>query len=289
MHAGRSGYDATRTISFEVQDNGAPTIENIVAAPTDTPAPGSPIDIICITSVVETDEILYKFILTGPGTLSESADKTGWQNKNSWTWTPTVDDIGTNEIAVMVRDGKHAGPGGYDDYSSVTVTVSLPSAPILSSVGFSPGNPQFVGKTIEMIATVQDATDEVLYKVKDMHFSAPAEITNPAQAVDLVVILPSGLGFGRFADGTMCRTRDFGLYWDGLDGPEFDYLQDIAVFPNGVVIVSGAHDDDNRPHISRSTDEGDSFDLVYTYPGDAEAICGLEVHSFRRGPGIHRV
>ena len=45
----------------------------------------------------------------------------------------------TNDIAVMVRDGKHAGPGGYDDYSTVTVTVSLPSAPVLSSVGFSPG------------------------------------------------------------------------------------------------------------------------------------------------------
>ena len=84
--------------AFEIQDNGAPTIENIVAAPTDTPAPGSPIDIICITSVGETDEILYKFVLTGPGTLSERADKTGWQNKNSWTWTPTMDDIGLTTL-----------------------------------------------------------------------------------------------------------------------------------------------------------------------------------------------
>ncbi len=63
----------------------------------------------------EGDPILYKFFLKGPSTKNQLVVKTyDWVTDNKWAWVTTEDDVGMNLIEVRIRDGKHAGPEGYD-------------------------------------------------------------------------------------------------------------------------------------------------------------------------------
>jgi hypothetical protein len=63
----------------------------------------------------EGDPILYKFFLKGPSTKNQLVAKTfDWVRDNKWAWATTEEDVGINLIEVRVRDGKHAGPEGYD-------------------------------------------------------------------------------------------------------------------------------------------------------------------------------
>ncbi len=59
--------------------------------------------------------ILYKFFLKGPSTKNQLVAKTSdWVTDNVWTWATTEEDVGINLIEVRIRNGKHAGPEGYD-------------------------------------------------------------------------------------------------------------------------------------------------------------------------------
>ena len=57
------------------------------------------------------DRLLYKFFLN-------NNSMTDWIYVNTWTWTPSVADAGSNQVEAQIRDGKHAGPSGFDDRRS---------------------------------------------------------------------------------------------------------------------------------------------------------------------------
>ena len=67
----------------------------------------------------ENDPLLYKFLLNG-------SDKTGWTNQNTWGWRVTDQEVGNSKIEVQVRDGKHAGPEGFDDRRVAEFTILKP-------------------------------------------------------------------------------------------------------------------------------------------------------------------
>ena len=283
MHAGRSGYDASLTVNYTINDT-TPTISGVVSTPGSPTAPGTPVTFICSAAGGDTDSILYRFVLNGGGTGCIDRELAGWQSGNSHTWTPQVADIGSNSITVYVRDGKHAGPGGYDDSYTAYHNINANSAPIIQGISFSPTSPQFVGKTVEVIVTASDPdlTDDILYKFQDLHLSALARVLEaPSTHVMSLALHSSGLGFAiSYDEMHLYRTRDRGINWEDLGDLGLDDLRSVAIFDNGVVIVSGSHQVDWVPHIVRSTDEGDHFTVVYSYPnGDAEAVCGLTVHS----------
>jgi len=55
----------------------------------------------------ENDPVQYRFFLN-------DQPATDWQSQDQWTWTATDTNVGDDKIEVRVRDGKHAGPDGYD-------------------------------------------------------------------------------------------------------------------------------------------------------------------------------
>jgi len=62
------------------------------------------------------DPLLYRFLLSGPRTGNEWQEVKGWSSSNTWVWDTTAEDVGEkNQVAVEVRDGKHAGEESYDD------------------------------------------------------------------------------------------------------------------------------------------------------------------------------
>lgn len=69
------------------------------------------------TSDPENDPLVYKFLLRGTPVID-------WTPSNTWTWEPTETDIGSNLIEVQIRDGKHAGPEGYDTHSVAQFTIN---------------------------------------------------------------------------------------------------------------------------------------------------------------------
>ena len=71
-----------------------------------------------------TDQLLYKFWLTGPSTNGQLMDKTGWTPDNTWTWATTLDDVGNNQVEVWVRDGNNAGENSFDDKLSKMFMVN---------------------------------------------------------------------------------------------------------------------------------------------------------------------
>jgi len=64
------------------------------------------------------DELLYQFWLNGPSTGSNWKPMTNWSRSNTWDWTTHPIDSGNNIIDMRVRDGYHAGMGGWDSHLS---------------------------------------------------------------------------------------------------------------------------------------------------------------------------
>jgi hypothetical protein len=123
-HAGRSSYDATLTVPYTVSDNVLPTVAYFDAVPVSPQMAETPVQFICTVNPGDTDSILYRFTINGPGTGSVEKDMTGWQSQNNWTWTPQITDTGTTVINVYVRDGNHAGPGSYDATTHIDFVVN---------------------------------------------------------------------------------------------------------------------------------------------------------------------
>ena len=50
-----------------------------------------------------------------PGRVLSWSVVQDWSTASTWSWTPTA--AGTCDVACHVRNGKHQGPSGWDDYS----------------------------------------------------------------------------------------------------------------------------------------------------------------------------
>ena len=101
-----------------------PTISALTPSLSSPQPPGLEIELICSASDTEGNELLYKFLHQPPG-ASYWKDLTAWQSKNWTAWTPSLADLGTNSLKVLVIDGKHAERGSYDAASTISYSIEL--------------------------------------------------------------------------------------------------------------------------------------------------------------------
>ncbi|MGA9097962.1 MAG: SdrD B-like domain-containing protein, partial [Methanotrichaceae archaeon] len=84
------------------------------------------------------DQILYKFFLKGPSTKGQSVGETGWTTDNTWAWNTTNADVGSNQIEVWARDGKHANENSFDSNKVATFVITAKPAPVLTPKNVTP-------------------------------------------------------------------------------------------------------------------------------------------------------
>lgn len=113
------------------------------------------------------DKILYRFFI-------EDEPITKWISQNWTVWNTTENDIGNNRIEVRIRDGKHAGPDGFDGRKSCNFTVNEtsvskphPENRTPEIISFEPdrSSPAQAGDVITWMAEAKDAdNDSLLYR-----------------------------------------------------------------------------------------------------------------------------
>jgi len=119
--------EATASFTITAASGGSgslPTISALTPSLSSPQPPGLEIELICSASDAEGNELLYKFLHQPPG-ASYWKDLTVWQSKNWTAWTPSLADLGTNSLKVLVIDGKHAERGSYDAASTISYSVEL--------------------------------------------------------------------------------------------------------------------------------------------------------------------
>ena len=99
----------------------------------------------------EKDKIIYRFFLNGPSTSGSWKPETDWSETSSWTWTTSKSDVGSNQVRVWVRDGKHAKEDGFDGEQVALFTIKEISRNI-SGVAFADkeGKPGLAEWTIKL-------------------------------------------------------------------------------------------------------------------------------------------
>ena len=167
--------DAEATASYTITagsggSGSLPVITGLYPSLASPRSAGTKIDFICIATDADNDPLLYRFILTGPGTASKAKIVQDWGARNAWSWTPADDDAGLSTILVQVRDGKHAGPGSYDAQTTISYTINATplgsnSPPTIISLTPNLASPQKQDTDIKIVCIAADADhDEILYK-----------------------------------------------------------------------------------------------------------------------------
>jgi hypothetical protein len=169
-NAVEGSYDAKTTVSYTITAlAGAgtpPTVTSLTPSLSSPRRAGTALDFICIAADVDSDAILYRFLLTGPGTASKKKLVQDWGKKNAWQWTPAATDIGDSTIEVQVRDANNAGEGSYDDSETASFTVSSNTAPFITAnqkVLNEAGASIFVGDKIHVAAQATEYNPEATY------------------------------------------------------------------------------------------------------------------------------
>ena len=91
-------------------------------------------------------------------------DQTGWGNSNRWTWRTDPWDVGISEVLVAIRDGKHAGPGGSDDYATAAYSIiMLNRPPAIAGLASNVIGPQPIGAAIRWQASAIDPEGNPVY------------------------------------------------------------------------------------------------------------------------------
>ena len=112
------------------------------------------------------DPILYKFWLNGPSTGWSWQEMTGWTANDRWTWKTSFSDAGTSQIAVSVKDGRHAGPDGSKSSLSREYTITLPRSnapPTATALTPSRDGPLVAGSAVTWTATAMDPDGDQIY------------------------------------------------------------------------------------------------------------------------------
>ncbi|MCX6676400.1 MAG: hypothetical protein NTU95_00455 [Methanothrix sp.] len=135
-HALTNGFDSNKMASFTItasktvpvtatkEANQLPVLTSLTSDKVSPQETGSVVTWTAKASDSENDPTLYRFFLNGQPV-------TDWQSQNQWTWTTTKDNVGEKQIEVRVRDGKHAGPDGFDSrkVASFEITESKSVSP----------------------------------------------------------------------------------------------------------------------------------------------------------------
>jgi hypothetical protein len=91
-------------------------------------------------------------------------DQTGWTRNSVWTWRTSYRDAGSSEVMVLIRDGKHAGVNGWDDYDVAGYfIVGYNQPPVITNLGTSLPSPQTAGSLVRFAAAAADREGNPIY------------------------------------------------------------------------------------------------------------------------------
>ena len=114
----------------------------------------------------EGDSLLYRFYVMGPTTGGMMQPQTGWTGYKVWNWGTGAFAPGKYQLEVRIRDGKHAGPDGFDVKQTASFTLASPNRPPRVDVLFSDRPaPQYTGSWVRWTAVARDPEgDPLQYK-----------------------------------------------------------------------------------------------------------------------------
>jgi len=117
----------------------------------------------------EGDSLLYRFYVSGPSTGGMMQPQTVWKDgnvANVWNWGTGGFAPGKYQVEVRIRDGKHAGPEGFDVMKTASFTLASPNRPPRIDVLFSDRPaPQYAGSWVRWTAMARDPEgDPLQYK-----------------------------------------------------------------------------------------------------------------------------
>ena len=114
----------------------------------------------------EGDSLLYRFYVMGPTTGGMMQPQTGWTGYKVWNWGTGAFAPGKYQLEVRIRDGKHAGPDGFDIKQTASFTLASPNRPPRVDVLFSDRPaPQYTGSWVRWTAVARDPEgDPLQYK-----------------------------------------------------------------------------------------------------------------------------
>jgi hypothetical protein len=119
-HAGPDEQDDRRAESFTINEPKPAIAENQPPVVDDLLAVQSKAKEITWTANAtdsDGDRIIYRYFLN-------NKSMTDWIDRSKWILNATEADAGENQVEIQIRDGKHAGPDGYDDAKSVKFNLS---------------------------------------------------------------------------------------------------------------------------------------------------------------------
>jgi len=105
------------------------------------------------------EQLFYDFLLRGPATDGLQTDKTGWIERNSWTWNTTNADAGENQIEVRIKyaSSKDAIASKTESFT-ISTTAESGAAAKDSGTASSETVSGVVQSTEEATATAADTT-----------------------------------------------------------------------------------------------------------------------------------
>lgn len=210
----------------------------------------------------ENDEMLYQFFLN-----NEPATK--WIEENKWTWTSKEYDIGDNQIEVRVRDGKHAGPDGFDSNKATSFAVQAPeTSPIQTTTITKPGRSATISATDPELSITRENGIELNKLIHDgpvysVSFSpdgsklATASCDNTARIWDVetgmelhrltqencvrsISFSPDGSKLATGSDDSTARIWDVANWKELQKFTDGDMIVSVSFSPDGSKLATGA-------------------------------------------------
>ncbi|OPX79134.1 MAG: hypothetical protein A4E45_00897 [Methanosaeta sp. PtaB.Bin039] len=142
------------TASTEGQTNRTPIVTALVPSPDSPSLTGVQVTWTAQGFDADGDTLYYRFLV-------DNKTQTAWSTENIWTWQTRGILKGHHNVTVLVRDGRHAAPGGWDDAATYEYQLTLPNRqPRVTSVRPDLPSPQTPGTTVTWTAQASDPDED---------------------------------------------------------------------------------------------------------------------------------
>ena len=132
-HADFDSFDSEGVALFTIKENSittlpsdlplTPQLSSLTPDRTNPLQGGLPVKWTATVTDPSGDRTLYRFWLKGPSTGNNWQIVQDWSYGNTWIWATSPANAGDYTVYVYARDGKHAGPNGYDSALGEAYTV----------------------------------------------------------------------------------------------------------------------------------------------------------------------
>jgi hypothetical protein len=169
-----------------------PTAESLTPNPSSPQEAGAIVTWSAKASDLENDPLYYRFLLNGPMTDGKWKVAQEWSISSTWIWNTEEKDVGSSEISVLIKDGKHPSLSGFDDFKNSSgykiTTKQLKDINVQVATDIFSGNDQTVyycqeGKYYYVMNRFYLMGPD-LDKVKSVTYVLPQSFPNPEKNSD---------------------------------------------------------------------------------------------------------